>query len=75
MKRIEKWLNENGLEYENIQLADGNKALMIKTDYRGPHPRKETFDKIYMIERKINRFKRLKMETRGYYTGVLIREA
>ena len=75
MKSIEKWLKENGLKYENITLTGGKPALMVDTNYIGLYPKKETFEKIDQIEKKIKRFKKLTCNACGFYTGVLIKEA
>jgi len=75
MKRIKKWLNENNLSYEQVTLTDGESALMVATDYGGPHPSKEALKKQALIRNKIRRFKTLTAEPRGHKTAVLIKKA
>lgn len=74
MKSIKKWLNENQLGFEEWTLTDESKAILVKTDYRGMYPTKESLNKIRKIESKVKRFKKLETQIRGFYQGVLIKE-
>ena len=74
MEGLKKWLEENKLEFEEWTLTDESKAILVKTDYRGMYPTKESLSKISKVENKVKRFKRLETQIRGFYQGVLIKE-
>ena len=74
MRAIKKWLQEDQLEFEEWTLTDESKAILVKTDYKGMYPPRESLNKIYKIENKIKRFKKLETQIRGFYQGVLIKE-
>ena len=74
MKNIKKWLLENNFKYRDITLTEGTVGLMVDTNYQGLYPTKESLNKIRLIENKCKRFKKIKTETRGHYTAVLITE-
>ena len=75
MNRIIKWLDENGFAFRQVVMTDGKKGLMIDTDYDGLYPTRECIGKQQAIKAKARRFKNIKVESRGYYTAMLITEA
>ncbi len=74
MNNIKKWLKDNKFSFEEVILTDGKIGIIVDTNYIGSYPTEKTYNKINMIESKCKRFKKIVMETRGYYTAVLIKE-
>ena len=68
MKSIMAWLYENGFKFKVYE--DG--AIMVDTNYTGYYPKKETYQAHDLISNKCRRFKNIKTEPRGSYTGLLI---
>ena len=72
MKRIAKWLEENNFKFEKVTMTSGTQGLMVDTNYTGYYPKKETYQAHDLIKNKCSRFKGIKTEPRGSYTGLLI---
>jgi hypothetical protein len=75
MNRIIKWLDENGFAFRQVVMTDGKKGIMVDTDYDGLYPTRECIGQQQAIRTKARRFKNIKVESRGYYTAMLITEA
>lgn len=73
LETVKKKLQDAGLEVADIVLNIKGaevQGLKVNTDYNGPYPTKETFQKLETV-RKIAR-NSYKVEPRGYYTAVFI---
>ena len=79
MQKIKSFLDAAGIEYrpDVIRTATGeNKPVLIcNTDYEGPYPTAETFEKISTIRAHLQRRPAYKAEARGHYTAVFIYKA
>lgn len=71
-KNLIKALEEQGFEFKNITMTSGKNGVMVDTNYDGPYPPKETYEKIKDIENIVKRYKQYKTQTRGFYTAVLV---
>lgn len=73
LETIKKKLQAAGLEVTDIVLnIKGAEAqgLKVNTDYGGPYPTKETFQKLETVRKIVKNG--YKVEPRGYYTAVFI---
>lgn len=73
LETVKKKLQAAGLEVADIVLnikGTEVQGLKVNTDYSGPYPTKETFQKLEAV-RKVAK-KGYKIEPRGYYTAVFI---
>ena len=70
---LKRWLDNKRYIYDQHKTQAGNQILIVHVDYKGLHPKKETFEKIAEIE---NTAKRRKLSTKiaGFYSGVCIWE-
>ena len=73
LETIKKRLQAVGLEVADIALNIKGaevQGLKVNTDYSGPYPTKETYQKLETV-RKIVR-NGYRVEPRGYYTAIFI---
>lgn len=73
LKTIKKKLQDAGLEVADIALNIKGaevQGLKVNTDYSGPYPTKETFQKLETVRKVVKNG--YKVEPRGYYTAVFI---
>lgn len=72
LDNLKRRLEKSGFQVKKIKAVGGCDVLFIDTDYEGPQPQRETFDKIADIRKICKR--RFLVKPIAFYTAVEVKE-